>query len=93
MKDELQSSLAQRTGEMEYMNQGRGWYDDTDNTDNLYPIPYSGPSANSYSLQHNKESGLDDYPGNLYPSYSEPNTSSYSIRLSYAAMNDYWPWQ
>ncbi|MGC1930735.1 MAG: hypothetical protein WA667_17330 [Candidatus Nitrosopolaris sp.] len=28
--------------------------------------------------------------GNLYPTYSEHDTSSYSIRLSYS---DYWPWQ
>jgi hypothetical protein len=85
MKDELQSSLAQRRGEMTHMNQGRGWYDDTDN---LYPIPYQEPYTNSYSL-HNKESALHDYPGNLYP-YSEPNTSWHSIRLSYS---NYWPWQ
>ena len=38
------------------MNQETGWYD---NTDNLYPIPYS-----------------------------EPEISSYSIRLSYSAMDD-----
>jgi transposase len=56
MIDEFQSSLAQKRGEMAYMNQETGWYD---NTSNLYPIPYS-----------------------------EPDTSSYSIRLSYS---DYWP--
>ncbi len=27
----------------------------------------------------------------LYPTYLKPNTRSYSIQLSYAAMNDYWP--
>jgi hypothetical protein len=57
------------------------WYDDTDN---LYPIPYSEQYTDSYSLPHNKESGWYDYPGypgNLYP--TEPNNSSNSIRLSY----------
>src|SRR5215467_8967580 len=29
MKDELQSSMAQRRGEIDYMNQGTGWYDNT----------------------------------------------------------------
>jgi len=56
MIDEFEGSLAQKRGEMAYMNQETGWYD---NTDNLYPIPYS-----------------------------EPENSSYSIRLSYAAMDD-----
>ena len=56
MIDEFEGSLAQKRGEMVYMNQETGWYD---NTDNLYTIPYS-----------------------------EPEISSYSIRLSYAAMND-----
>jgi hypothetical protein len=38
----------------------------------------------------NMESGLYDNTSNLYPiPYSEPEISSYSIRLSYAAMNDY----
>ncbi|MGC1932314.1 MAG: hypothetical protein WA667_25360 [Candidatus Nitrosopolaris sp.] len=87
MKDELQSSLEQRRGEITYMNQGRGWYDDTDN---LYPIPYPEPYTNSYSLQHYKDSGWYDYPGNLYPTYSEPNTNSYSILLSHS---NYRPWQ
>jgi hypothetical protein len=37
----------------------------------------------------NEESGRYDNTDNLYPvTYSEP--SSYSIRLSYTAMNDYW---
>jgi hypothetical protein len=56
MIDEFEGSLARKRGEMAYMNQETGWYD---NTDNLYPIPYS-----------------------------EPEISSYSIRLSYAAMDD-----
>ncbi|MGC2573855.1 MAG: hypothetical protein WA364_20255 [Candidatus Nitrosopolaris sp.] len=56
MIDEFEGSLAQKRGEMAYMNQETGRYD---NTDNLYPIPYS-----------------------------EPEISSYSIRLSYAAMDD-----
>jgi hypothetical protein len=56
MKDEFEGSLSQKRGEMAYLNQETGWYD---NTDNLYPIPYS-----------------------------EPEISSYSIRLSYAAMDD-----
>ena len=56
MIDEFEGSLANKRGEMAYMNQETGWYD---NTDNLYPIPYS-----------------------------EPEISSYSIRLSYAAMDD-----
>ena len=56
MIDEFEGSLAQKRGEMPYMNQETGWYD---NTGNLYPIPYS-----------------------------EPEISSYSIRLSYAAMDD-----
>jgi hypothetical protein len=74
--NQSESSLPQKRGEeMAYMNQGRGWYDDTDN---LYPILYSEPFTNSYSIQHYKESGEE-----------EPNTSSYSIRLSYT---DYWPW-
>jgi hypothetical protein len=56
MIDEFEGSLAQKRGEIAYMNQETGWYD---NTDNLCPIPYS-----------------------------EPEISSYSIRLSYAAMDD-----
>ncbi|MFZ0512285.1 MAG: hypothetical protein WAM14_11815 [Candidatus Nitrosopolaris sp.] len=56
-----ESSLPQKRGEMAYMNQVSGRYD---NTDNLYPI-----------------------------TYSEPDSSSYSIRLSYTPMSDYWPWQ
>ena len=56
MIDECEGSLAKKRGEMAYMNQETGWYD---NTDNLYPIPYS-----------------------------EPEISSYSIRLSYAVMDD-----
>jgi len=36
----------------------------------------------------NQESGWYDSTDNLYPTYTEP--SSYSIQLSYAAMNDYW---
>src|SRR5215469_10054992 len=56
MIDELEGYLAKKRGETAYMNQETGWYD---NTDNLYPIPYS-----------------------------EPEISSYSIRLSYAGMDD-----
>src|SRR5215469_3705168 len=40
MIDEFGGSLAHKRGEMAYMNQETGWYD---NTDNLYPIPYSEP--------------------------------------------------
>jgi hypothetical protein len=47
MIDEFQSSLAQKRGEMAYMNQETEWYD---NTDNLYPIPYSEPDTSSYSI-------------------------------------------
>jgi hypothetical protein len=37
----------------------------------------------------NQETGWYDNTSNLYPiPYSEPDTSSYSIRLSYS---DYWP--
>ena len=32
----------------------------------------------------NQESGWYDNRGNLYPTYLEPDTSSYSIRLSYS---------
>jgi len=56
MIDEFEGSLAKKRGEMAYISQETGWYD---NTDNLYPIPYS-----------------------------EPEISSYSIRLSYPAMDD-----
>ncbi len=56
MIDEFEGSLAKKRGEMVYMDQKSGWYD---NTGNLDPIPYS-----------------------------EPEISSYSIRLSYAAMNE-----
>src|SRR5215469_9527312 len=38
MIDQFEGSLAQKRGEMAYMNQETGWYD---STDNLYPIPYS----------------------------------------------------
>jgi hypothetical protein len=55
--DELEGVLAKKRGEMAYMNQETGWYD---NTDNLSPI------------------------------YIEPDSSSYSIQLSYG---DYWSWQ
>ena len=34
--------------------------------------------------------GWYDNTDNLYPTYKEPDTSSYSIQLSYS---DYWPWQ
>ena len=38
----------------------------------------------------NQETGWYDNISNLYPvPYSEPDTSSYSIQLSYS---DYWPW-
>jgi hypothetical protein len=50
MIDEFQSSLAQKRGEIAYMNQESGWYCNTDS---------------------------------LYPTYKEPDASSYSIRLSY----------
>ena len=46
--NQLKSSLPQKRGEMAYMNQ-ETWYDDTDN---LYPIPYSEPYTDSYSLPH-----------------------------------------
>jgi hypothetical protein len=51
MIDEFEGSLAKKRGEMAYMNQESGWYDNT---------------------------------SNLYPTYTEPDTSSYSIRLSYS---------
>jgi DNA-binding CsgD family transcriptional regulator len=57
MIDEFEGTLAKKK-EMAYVNQERGWYD---NTGNLYPVPYS-----------------------------EPDTNSYYIRLSYS---DYWSWQ
>jgi hypothetical protein len=43
----------------------------------------------------NQESGRYDNIENLYPvAYQEPDTSSYSIRLSYSQMNDHrWSWQ
>ncbi len=46
----------------------------------------------------NQESGGYGNTDNLYPiPYSVPDTSSYSIRLSYSPMNDSWgenwPWQ
>ena len=56
MIDEFEGSLAKKRGEAAYMNMESGWYD---NTNDLYPIPYS-----------------------------EPEISSYSIRLSYSAMDD-----
>jgi hypothetical protein len=68
--DELQGNLPK--GE---------WYD---KAGGLYPIPYSEAYSNSYSIQHNKESGWYDYTGSLYPTYPESNTSLYSIRLSYS---------
>jgi hypothetical protein len=36
-----------------------------------------------------RETGWYDNTGNLYPTYLQPPTSSYSIQLSYS---DYWPW-
>ena len=51
MIDEFEGSLEQKREETTYMNQERGWYDNTE--------------------------------GNLYPTYIEPDISSYSIRLSY----------
>ena len=47
MIDEFEGSLAQKRGEMAYMNQETGSYD---NTDNLYPIPYPEPEISSYSV-------------------------------------------
>jgi hypothetical protein len=38
----------------------------------------------------NMESGWYDNTSNLYPTYTEPYTNSYSIELSY---RDYWSWQ
>jgi hypothetical protein len=39
----------------------------------------------------NQEAGTYDNVDNLYPiPYLGPDTSSYSIRLSYFPMNDYW---
>jgi hypothetical protein len=38
----------------------------------------------------NQETGWYDNTSNLYPTYAEPDTSSYSILLSY---RDYWSWQ
>jgi hypothetical protein len=35
----------------------------------------------------NQETGWYDNTDNLYPTYTEPDTSSYSIQLSYS---DYW---
>jgi hypothetical protein len=46
MIDEFEGSLSQKRGEIAYLNQETGWYD---NTDNLYPIPYSEPEISSYS--------------------------------------------
>jgi hypothetical protein len=37
-----------------------------------------------------QETGWYDNTGNPYSTYPEPYTNSYSIQLSYAAMNDYW---
>ena len=45
MIDEFQASLAKKIGEMAYMNQETGWYE---NSSNLYPT-YTEPS--SYSIQ------------------------------------------
>ena len=36
----------------------------------------------------NQETGWYDNTDNLYPTHLEPDTSSYSIRVSY---RDYWP--
>jgi hypothetical protein len=44
--DQMQTNMQNRGG-MAYMNQQWGW---SDNTDNLYPIPYSEPSISSYSI-------------------------------------------
>ncbi len=42
----------------------------------------------------NQESGWCDNIRKLYPiSYPEPDTNSYSIRLSYTEMDDHWLWQ
>jgi hypothetical protein len=38
----------------------------------------------------NQETGWYDNTSDLYPTYTEPDTNSYSIRLSY---RDYWSWQ
>ena len=45
--DEFEGSLAKKTGEMTYMNQETGWYDNTGNPYSTYPEPYT----NSYSIQ------------------------------------------
>jgi hypothetical protein len=44
--DQMQANMPKR-GEMAYMNQQWTSYD---NTDNLYPIPYSEPNISSYSI-------------------------------------------
>ena len=51
MIDEFEESLAKKRGEMAYLKQESGWYDNS---------------------------------SNLYPTYTEPDTSSYSIRLAYS---------
>jgi hypothetical protein len=48
------------------------------------------PKKRGEMAHMNQETGWYDTTGNLHPTYLEPDTSSYSIQLSYAAMNDYW---
>jgi transposase len=63
----------QNRGEMAYNNKGTEWYNN--NTNHLYPIPYS----------------WYDNTGNLHPApYPKPYTDSYSLQLSYNS-DYYWP--
>ena len=50
--NELQSSLAQKRKEMEYMDHESGKYD---NAGNLHPVPYSEPDAGERHIDHEPE--------------------------------------
>jgi hypothetical protein len=63
--DDMYVPWAQQKGQMGYMNKESEWYD---NTNNLYPVPYS----------------WYDNTGNLYPTYPKPYINSYSFQLSYS---------
>ena len=54
------SSLPQKRGEMAYMSQGSIRYD---NTNNLYPVPYSEPDSYSIQLSYTP---MDDYWADNY---------------------------
>jgi hypothetical protein len=75
--DELEFSLAQKRGQMAYMNQGTGFYNNNNNNNPSYPpLPYSWYDNNIDNLYSAPIPHPDSRPYNTKSSYS-------SIQLSH----------